>query len=321
MVKVLLYIALFSSVYAWALSPCEAILTGLKSPMSSDFERFANLDARYYGGKIKFFIPEDGIGYLMRIGAGDTVEDDTYLKKAVLKFPEYFKQFDIYFDKKYLIIPDSLRLTKLVKNGIRFVDISPFNEIQDYIESDFRAQALKKQIPLGTRGYYFFHDRLDDHMLGSIIMPGWLFEKFVNYVEFENEIYKSDGPLKKYLRDRPNRSQAGYLWDSLTSVLGCFVPNLDVKEIDTYDIVNLAKYLLTYSERLNPNGPNPVMNELKESEKNFADINADYKNFQQKYGLNTITEAYAIKEAVRIIHEITGLPLAKVAAKAPVELK
>ena len=200
---------------------CDDVLRGLKEPKTTILDlhirnKSKSQDHKVYETKT-YFIPKDRIGTLIRAVVVEGI--NTQIFSAVEKFPKYFAQFDIYAnpDTMTVILPDGNRLTGLVKNGIRYFDIPRQSANQKYSEDFFRKKIIDGVVPLASEGYLFHHDRLEDHMMGALIVPNWLFEKVVKYAKFEEAFLTQ--PNETSTRNH----SSGALWDDMTSRLGTFV--------------------------------------------------------------------------------------------------
>ena len=268
--------------------------------------------------------PQNGPGHLltMKIPEGDA--NYTSLYETAFAFPKFFAQFDIVADAdRTLTIPDAERLNSFMKNNVQFKDVSVLSR-QGYSDEYFDRSLEAGKIPLASLGFYFLHDRLQEHMMGALIMPPWLYEKYVQYSRFEKALFESDfwnaafkekeQKLKYEQGYRENRSSPGKNWDNMTASLGLKL-TLMVRPDTTRDQVidYLKSYLLYVSRALTPSHEDSYFNVYLRTNSvpayfpHFA-YNKDFMKklrvLEQQFLSETISEDFAKEEATRIVNEV-----------------
>ncbi len=265
--------------------------------------------------------PSSGPGQLIAIDVVELHEHWPTLFKVARRYPEYFAQFDIYANEKRLIIPDSTRLNTRTKNGVRFKDLFRFFPWSShfYTNEYFDRNFEKGLIVLASRSSYFYHDRMQEHMMGALILPAWLYEKFVAYAKFKKLVLqmkqqKTDKKLKDFIgyESGPTTTSAHY-WDDLTGRIGRMVEEMARHGgVLPEDILKLRDIFLDAGVGFTPGlesyiGRNLVYGWRFESDKG-APILAEVERIAAQFPTETITTEKALREAIRVVHELTKIP-------------
>ncbi len=220
---------------------CSVHLQGLKQDHFSQFV----ISPHYpfhddYSVVEKVVIPQNGIGRLLyvKVSMGE-------LKNLISKWPKFFKQFDIYADAHYTIYPDAVRLNHLMKNGIKFKDV-PFYRKQHYSSQYFSKSLEKGFVPLASFGFFFHHDRAEDHLIGALVLPAWL---YIRMVEKHKQSSKED------------RLKIALQWDRMTSFLGQSIV-MAYRYDHSQAVGGLEDALKIYGNAFAPEGAKPLSPEF-----------------------------------------------------------
>lgn len=264
--------------------------------------------------------PGTGVGQLIAIDVVAIHEHWPTMFRVAAQYPEYFARFDIYANNKRLIIPDARRLNTLTKNGVQFKDLLRLFPWSSHFYSNeyFDKNFEKGHIVLASKGSYFYHDRLQEHMMGALILPGWLYEKFVAYTKFKKSVLqmkpqKMDKKFKDFIdyESGPTTTSAHY-WDDLTGRIGRMVDEMARrKAVSAEDITKLRDIFLEDGVGFTPGlesyiGSNMVYFWRLEKDKGLP-LLTEVEKIAARFPTENITKERALSEAIRVIHELTKI--------------
>ena len=264
--------------------------------------------------------PTSGRGRLIAIDVVQVHEHWPTLFRVAAQYPEYFAQFDIYANNKRLIIPDSERLNSLTKNGVQFKDLFRLFPWSSHFYSNeyFDRNFEKGRVVLASRGSYFYHDRMQEHMMGALVMPSWLYEKFVAYAKFKKLVLQMkpqnfDKKFKEFIsyESGPTTTSAHY-WDDLTGRIGRMIDEMARRQgVTSEDILKLRDIFLESGVGFTPGlesyiGSNMVYSWRFEHDKGASYL-AEVNKIAAQFPTEKITKEKALKEAIRLIHELTKI--------------
>ncbi len=241
------------------------------------------------------------------------------LLNAILKFPYFFLRYDMHAEGEKLVIPDDVRLNTFMKNGVQF-EALPFYMPQYYDEEYFQVRLAAGFIPVGKTGDAFYHDRMEEHLVGALILPGWLYERYLHYSQFDQALSKASiaqsendaSLLRSYaaLRSSPGRN-----WDTMTSILGYYIS----RTLPGYEQPVLKEHILelvkTLSGRANSMtvGPTSALRDDMRSRDTGHYFSAAFKQgvteLEKKFAIEKIPDEIILEEALRIISEVHGTPI------------
>lgn len=257
---------------------------------------------------IKAFKPKYGVGQLLEIKYKHIRSGGRGLWDTTIRFPKFFAKFDLYADENRLIMPDSERLSSLTTNGFKVRDLTE----QIYTQTTFHRYFQEGYIPMATKGEWFSHDRLGEHMLGGLVIPKRLFEKFGRYVIFEAEVLKA---FPADARRAINLDGAAFgshasdnFWDQISAGFGNSVLALH-QTVTKRQLLNLADWILRVDQML-ITGARSILAQristIHESTSTSSDFQQAVSQFDKKSPSLDITENQAVDEAIELAHEITG---------------
>jgi hypothetical protein len=257
--------------------------------------------------KVTALRPIDGIGHLLVIKFR---EFDGLTRQAVETWPGFFQKYDMYADSKTLVIPDAIRLNYLNPQAIQFRNV-PFFLPQYYSENFFKRSLKKGLIPLASWGDAFLHDRTQEHLLGALIMPKWMYQMFQTYLQFEAE-WLNLATVKKSRETRQVIERflsVGLMWDVVTANLGHFFSfSVDPrrKVAEELQIEYLTEVLYKQSAILRPGFSDRAKTlSVQFQLGNLEQLDAETERLGQKFHYVPVTREFARKEAERIVAELS----------------
>lgn len=314
----LLILLIASSALAEKKYICEKVLINAVPAFStynlSPFAIGGNDGHRY---KVHAFKPRYGNGRLLFLEAKKfDKESQPSLLKAILKFPNFFLRYDMRAEGENLVIPDAERLNTFMKNGVRFEGV-PFYIAQYYDEKYFQGRLAAGFIPIGTTGDAFYHDRMEEHLMGTFILPGWLYDRFLHYNQFDQALARAIYPqsendkslVRSYLA---LRSSPGRNWDTMTSLLGYFIvtslPDCNQPILKEH-ILELVKMLRDRANNMTVGPTSALRDEIGKRDDGHY-LSAIFKQgvseLEEKFAIEKIPDETILEEALRIIHEVHG---------------
>lgn len=293
---------------------CEQIFSPQRSRIDEVLREsrrvlFHPYKSRNFIKSIQTFRPRHGVGNLIVIEFTQT--QTSSLLHAVLAFPGFFARYEMYASGRTLVIPDSRRLSSVMRRGLSFTDVI-FGK-QEYSEAHFKQNFRQARIPMGTRGYWFHHDRLQEHLLGALFVAPWMIGRLQTYFEFDEALGATDLFRKneKYRRFFVRQGSAGHAWDQLTSRLGTTIDQLSVgwrNESRETKIQRLAHDLLWIDQNLlNPQVRlflDGVEGKLPADE--VEKIRRLVQQTASPFLYQPITPEFARAEAEKILNELEG---------------
>lgn len=256
----------------------------------------------------------------------------------IIAFSRYFEQFEIYAratapDSSGVILyqtmfPSVERLNRLSTNGVQFEDVSLLRP-QIYSERYFQNRALRRKIPLASRGPFFAHDRLDTHMIASLSLPRWLVDAYFHYVEFESALEKQPImiSLKKNREVAEHLSRlfpVGLIWDQMTNSFTSVLSLNSEPGRNTKTFVDeIQAHLRKYADRLIVGSRSRIAQEsiyILERIPSFqARISTEFDSLVTNQKLRGLTrelsDDFLREEAIRIVSELTQTSRAEIRAK------
>lgn len=242
-------------------SQCEMLFRDdIRNPSPNSLAK-PDLKSRFFGSysgvKVTSYRTTDTVGHMMRIefplNPGEHTPNNL-LYNVVKAFPYFFSRFDFYVESNLMYAPDALRLSAKSTNGLKFLDV-PFYRRQMYSERFFKKKFVDGIFPLSTYGGLFVHDRLGEHMIGSLLMPRWILEQAKLFVKFEDAWLVSSSAKKYPGVVKTIQETAGITgsWDLRTFELGATIISVAArKRVTRGDVEYLAKQLKSMHRMLTP---------------------------------------------------------------------
>ncbi len=125
------------------------------------------------------------------------------LPLVVLRYPGYFARFEISVDPENsrfdgvegggrVTVPDSVRLNWLrAQRGplvFEYEDRPILKFRQPYTNREFFAGLLKRKISIAVHGETFVHDRLEEHLLGGLLLPDFIPEGLIESAQLMEKL-------------------------------------------------------------------------------------------------------------------------------------
>ncbi|MBK7845391.1 MAG: hypothetical protein IPJ71_17230 [Bdellovibrionales bacterium] len=312
----------FLSICGLFLSSDQTIVKVGNFQVDGQFLRYSPY--RYNGDsfplRFRTFKPKDGVGHLIvatRLESKRSATPVNYLPslwQAIRTFPEYFAKFDFYADNQTIVMPDIDRLNILNKDGIQFLGV-PYFGSQTFSEIAFISAVKRGFVLTAVRGDLLFHDRLEEHLVGTLLMPRIFFDKAVHYTHFEQAWLALKSAHNLIDNDMFRSFQGliighrgiGYLWDRATGRLGKFIAEHERAAYpEEESIFGLTKLLLEIDAILQPGMEDSSLNERLRyrSPKQFDQMTSDLEPLIQRYKVQPVTREWAREQAVALLKRL-----------------
>ena len=267
---------------------------------------------------VQAFKPRYGNGRLLFLMAKkiDLESPLPSLLKAILKFPLFFSRYEMVAEGTNLVIPDADRLNIFLSNGVQF-DAVPFYKAQYYDELYFQQILAEGFIPIGTTGDAFYHDRMEEHLIGALILPRVLFARYLHYNQFDQALTQATFPqtenekslVRSYLA---LRSSPGRNWDTMTSLLGYYIVQslpAPSEPILKQHIQELFTLLRRRADSLTVGPSSAFRDEIAKRDDGQYISDSFKKNvmdLEKKFAIEKIPDEVIWEEALRIISKVHG---------------
>ncbi|MBC7370624.1 MAG: hypothetical protein H7326_03610 [Bdellovibrionaceae bacterium] len=194
-------------------------------------------------------IPIDGIGRQLVVQKNNERVKIKLFWKLVLAYPKSYARFGIFADQNRFVLPDDVRFNKLNAGGLRLLLLPP--HVPQLYSNTFLVRQLRRWVePKASQGGLLEHDYLQDHFAGSIAAPKWMYEKAVQFADFQTGLLKiaDDAGLPKDYRKGIEGSLTEKHWDSFTNSLGSAITQLAENPgvVTAQNILRIRKVLLQY---------------------------------------------------------------------------
>ena len=159
----------------------------------------------------------------------------------------------------------------------------------------------------------FSHDRMEEHLLGAIIMPSWVSAKYWNYSRFyltwKNSFKQSlDGGTVYYL----SSEFPGANWDRITSAFGNLFNFLNARS-PYLGIVETIKVLENENQRLSTTPALYIVERLerikgKWNRNEITNLQKSLSETAKGFPSTPLTHEQIVSEAIALVHQITNVP-------------
>lgn len=305
---------------------CEQVLAGSKAQLFSsyNFNIFSIGRENTHSYTTKIYKPKSGVGKLIHIKPKVIDEKKRPpILICILRYPEFFARFDMYASGDSVVMPDHVRLNSLLKNGVQF-ESAPFFFWRYYFEDEFDAVLETGKILIGSNGPTFYHDRMEDHLTGALILPAWLYQKYLQYNKFDQAVIalRSDPNLTEQDQSFLNyytstRSSPGRNWDVTTNLLGLILEKDFPKKDEPVEKAKIQTFVETLRRRTNSltPGATSLLRDSMGIGRNAIQVSPYFKTkileIEKQFITEYVNQSFIISEAIRILHEVTGLSVEK----------
>lgn len=173
------------------------------------------------------------------------------------RYPVFFRRLEINAVEsgpeglQTLTMPDSARLNWLRSQngnpGFTYRDRELWRK-QPYTNEEFFSSIRRRLITLATHGEFYIHDRIEEHLVGALLLPDFVTEGLIHSASVIEKLSSRSsarsGPFRREL-DRIKLS-FGETWDATTLRFGTLVDLQKLKSSKPSDL------LPTYEEKIRP---------------------------------------------------------------------